>query len=293
MPANIDNKKLLALISLLDDPDKEIFRQISGQIITYGIEAVPLLEEKWENTFESNLQKRIENIIHTIQFTQTCHDLENWVKLGSMNLLMGYIILSKYQYPDINEEEIRKNLDKIKQDVWLELSIQLTSLEKINIFNHVFYSVAGFSANTANIHSPQHFYLNTVLESKKGNSLSLGIIYSILAQNLGLPIYGVNLPDHFILAYTKQSEEEQISSESCKEILFYINPFNKGAIFAKEALDLYIEEHKLKPKIEYYLPCSAIVIMKRLVGNLIRSYEKIGTTSNLPELEILFKILDQ
>ena len=292
MLVNTNNKKLLALISLLDDPDLEIFKQISGQIISYGIDAVPLLQEKWENTFESELQKRIENIIHTIQFANTCQDLENWVKFGSMNLLMGYIILSKYQYPEIDEDEIRKNLEKIKQDIWLELNTQLTSIEKINVFNHVFYSVAGFSANTANIHSPQHFYLNTVLESKKGNSLSLGIIYSIIAQNLGLPVYGVNLSDHFILAYTNQSAEEQISAEICKEVLFYINPFNKGAIFAKEALDLYIEQHKLKPKIEYYIPCTAIVIMKRLIGNLIRSYEKIGNKSNLPELEILFKILD-
>ncbi|KAF5277932.1 hypothetical protein FQR65_LT15898 [Abscondita terminalis] len=62
----------------------------------------------------------------------------------------------------------------------------------------------GLSGNTANYHDPQNSYLNKVLESKKGNPITLACIYCVIAQRLDIPIYGVNLPKHFVLAYMNE-----------------------------------------------------------------------------------------
>mgnify|MGYP006209865135 FL=1 len=55
------------MISLLDDPDQDIFKQVSKELISLGNEVVPMLEEAWETSFDPVMQERIENIIHKIQ----------------------------------------------------------------------------------------------------------------------------------------------------------------------------------------------------------------------------------
>ena len=45
-----------------------------------------------------------------------------------------------------------------------------------------------FKGNTNTFHSPLNSFINTVLETRKGNPLSLSLIYSIIAQNLNIPI---------------------------------------------------------------------------------------------------------
>ncbi len=65
-----------------------------------------------------------------------------------------------------------------------------------------------FSGNTTNHQDPQNSYIGQVLDTKKGNQISLASIYSIIAQKLDIPIYGVNLPQHFILAYLDEDKEK-------------------------------------------------------------------------------------
>ncbi len=115
--------------------------------------------------------------------------------------------------------------------------MEMSSVEKIKLFNHVFYNYFGFSGNTKNHHDPQNSYINQVLESKRGNQISLAIIYSTIAQKLDIPVYGINLPQHFILGYI--DEGKQVEQEF--SVLFYINAFNKGAIFGKHDVDQFLQ----------------------------------------------------
>ena len=81
--------------------------------------------------------------------------------------------------------------------------------DHIKLINHVLYNIHGFSGNTTNHKDPQNSYLSQVLETKKGNQISLAIIYSVIAQKLDIPVYGVNLPQHFILAYMDETMESE------------------------------------------------------------------------------------
>jgi len=283
-------KELRALVSLLDEPDEGFLEQIQEKIFTYGTQAVPFLENAWENSFNSILQSRIENIIHKIQFDNIYVELNNWYHFGAKNLFLGHFLLSKYQYPEIDETIIIKQIDAIAKDVWLELNDNLTFFEKIKVINHILFEVHGFGGNLLNFHSPQSSYINTLLETKKGNSLSLGMLYIIIAQKNNLPVFGVNLPEHFILAYTNQLLEDNISFVSEKEVLFYINPFNKGAVFSKKEIDSFVKQLKLKPDKSYYYPTENEGIIKRMIYNLIYSYKKSNDTSKVEELEILLNI---
>ena len=280
-------KEVIALITLLDDPDEIIYYQVKDRFVVLGPPAIPHLETAWENSFDAIMQKRIETIIHTIQFEALQKALKNWAKTDQDDLLKGIIILARYQYPDLDENKVRKQLATIKQDVWLELHEDLTALEKVKIVNHVLFEIHQFSGNITNYHAPQNSFLNNVLESKKGNPLMLSVVYLLICMELKIPVFGINLPQHFVLAYL--SEDANLIDVNNKtlsnNILFYINPFSKGLLFNQKDIDQFLKQLYLYLEPKYYLPCSNIDIIKRCINNLIFSYEKLGYLEKVEELK--------
>jgi len=288
--AQLEDKALRAMIGLLEDPDEAVFGEVKQRLLNIGYPAIDTLEDVWESTFNNLLQTRIEDIIHEIQFNQVLLDLDTWTKEGGIDLLEGAMLIARYQYPDIDEDYVRRNIDLIKKDVWLELNPNLTAYEKVRVLNHILFDVHGFSGNTTNYHAPQNSFINNVLESKKGNPLLLSIVYSIIAQGLDIPIYGVNLPEHFILAYL--DEYGLTTQEGDKQsIFFYINPFSKGAVFSRKEIDNFLKQLKLEPNKIFYESCNNISIIQRLVRNLINAYEKLGYPQKVDDMNKIYKAL--
>lgn len=282
-----NTKEISALIKLLDDPDQEIYQHVEQRLLLYGNEVIDYLENAWEQSLDTLLQERIENIVHKIQFTNVKEDLSLWYQSGAFDLLKGALVINRYQYPDLDEEKVILQIEEIKREIWLGLQYEMSSIEKIKLINHIFYNIYGFSGNTKNHHDPQNSYINQVLESKKGNQISLAIIYATLAQKLDIPVYGVNLPQHFILGYIDESRRDE------KEfgVLFYINAFNKGAIFGKHDVDQFLRQLNLEPMPGFYAPCSNVEIIRRVIRNLISAYENLGSSEKVAELKQLQDIL--
>jgi hypothetical protein len=104
-----------------------------------------------------------------------------------------------------------------------------------------------------------------------------------------LPIYGVNLPKNFILAY-KDEFRRSDSQDEADDILFYINPYNKGAVLGRREIDYFIQQQKIKTDKSFYIPCSNKDIVIRLISNLILSYEKLGFNDKIERLKELLKV---
>ncbi len=287
MENRADHKELRALIRLLDEPDHKVYDQIKGQIFSYGLDAIPTLESTWENSFDNLIQKRSLDLIHEIQFENTYIDLNKWAHFQFNDLLKGFILVSKYNYPDLNEELLFRKVSTIIQDVWLEINSDLTGLEKIRVINHIFFDVHHFRGNKKNFYSPDNFFINNLLDTKLGNPLSMGLLYLVVCQSLKIPVYGINLPKHFILAYVDSNSIKKTEAVRQSDILFYLNPFNKGAVFTKNEIDLYVEQLKLQKENSYYTPASQLVMINRLLEDLIFSYEKIGYKDKVVELQKL------
>ena len=76
------------------------------------------MEYAWENSLDHLLQQRVEEIVHHLQFDSIKKALKDWKLNNQSNLLEGAIITAKYQYPDLDEEEVVKFIDTLTQDVW-------------------------------------------------------------------------------------------------------------------------------------------------------------------------------
>jgi len=288
--ASINKSEIDALVKLLDDPDIEISRQIEDRLLFFGDGVIEYLESAWEKSFDISIQQRLEEVIHKIQFEKVKMDLSIWDLSGGNDLLEGVLIINRYQYPDLKKEKILFELEELKREAWLHFGYEMSPLEKVNVLNHVLYQVKGFSGNTANHQDPQNSYLNLVLETKKGNQLSLAIVYSLVAQSIGVPIYGVNLPQHFILAYLNQDRTNDQPAHHSRNVLFYINAFNRGFVFNKNDVDFFLKQLDQNARDEFYYPCPNKSIVMRLIHNLISSYEKLGYESKVKELRELLEV---
>jgi len=275
---------------LLDEPDGEVYEQIRAKIHAYGIDAISVLESAWESSFDPLLQERIEEIIHMIQIDDLYADISSWSQLDSDDLMKGFLLVARSQYPDLDTEKIIHQVGQLVQDVWLELNDSLTALEKVKVVNHILFDVHKFRGNKSNIKSPENLFMNNLLEAKKGNPLSIGILYIIIARSLKLPVYGVDLPNHFVLAYMDAELEEDDIPEG-NNALFYINPFNRGALFTHNEIEAYIKQMKLQHNEAYFSPCSNLTIIKRVFGELIALNEELGNVEKAEELKKLASAL--
>jgi regulator of sirC expression with transglutaminase-like and TPR domain len=283
------NKELAALVTLLDEPDETAFDRIREKIYSFGPEAIPVLENVWENSFEGIIQERIESIIKKIQQDSLFFEFSEWLKLGSTDLLKGFILVSRTGYPELDTENIQERIEQIRMDAWLELNDSLTALENIKVLNHILYDLHNFEGNKIDLHSLQNSFINTLLETRKGSPLTLGMLYLIIAQRLNVTVYGVNLPQHFVLAYTTEMIRPMPDEN---DVLFYINPFNRGTIFTRREIELFIHQLKLKPVDSYFAPCTNVEIIKRLIHNLKFSYDKEGQMEKIEELDQLLNLME-
>ncbi len=281
------NAEIQALIRLMDEPDEGNYRLIRSRILAYGTEALPLLEGLLDQHFDEMLQERIMNLVQEIQLKEVYDGLKKWSETESQNLLKGFFLVSRFQYPNLNYKEMHARLDLVIRDIWLEMNDELTALEKVKVINHVLFDIHRFTANRQEMHIPQNFYLNTLLDTRKGSPIALGILYMLVSRSLGIPIFGVNLPQHFILAYAQEGSLEKDILPAPEEILFYINPFNQGTVFTHHEIELYLKQMKFESRPEFFGACSHETIVRRLLTNLVISYEKEGKGDKSEELRRL------
>lgn len=286
MNSTTEDTMLTALLKLLDDPDPEVFSQIENKVVEIGPTALPYLKNAAKKNTDQLSDHRIQTLLSKIQFNKTMQALRDWKNNADAKLIDAAVILSEYQYPELSRSDLYQQLEKLKKDVWLELNDDFTPLEKIHILNHVFFKIYHYRGNKTLISVPQNSLLKDLLEKRQGNSVILSILYMEIAQSLELPVLGVDLPENYILAYINSNE---LLSDS--RVMFYINPFNNGIVFTKEDIDTFIKQLDLEPREQYFAPSTPLNTLKRLMKELIDSYELSGDLTRSNDLKMMISSL--
>jgi hypothetical protein len=71
MENSLSDNEMKALVTLLGDTDMEVVSLVEQKIISLGETIIPALEQEWGQSFDARSQKRIEDIIHNLQFENT------------------------------------------------------------------------------------------------------------------------------------------------------------------------------------------------------------------------------
>ncbi len=272
--------ELKALVSLLDDDDERVLKEIQNKILSLGTEVIPFLEKEWDTNERENTQGRIEEILHTLQFDLLKERLNTWVKTEERDLLEGMWLIATFQYPGLRLGTIKKDLEQLYYDVWMEMRSEMAPFDQVKILNSVFFNKLKFKGNSKSFHAPDNSFINRILESKMSNPIGLCVVYMLIAQKLKMPIKGVNLPRIFILLAQYDNFPD-----------FYINVYNRGLIITKEDIDHYLNELTIASSERYYVPCSNLEIVKRVLRNLIMAFDSREEHQKAEEIKILLELL--
>ena len=296
----MEDSEIAALIKLIDDEDSDIYQNVAARLLAIGGRAYQQIYEHSLRADSELQHERLTKVLSQLHVGHLKHELTEGNEHHQDSLLQGYFLISKYRYPELKIEPLVAQIDQIKLDVWLRLNYQFSPIDNARILNEVFFEKHRFTGDSKDYYHPDNSFLNTVLERKKGNPISLSILYSIIAQKLYLPVFGVNLPNHFILAYKDDSEldanESFNSSSTLKhsmpgEVLFYLNVFNKGALFSRHNIDRFLKEKNLSSESSYYEPCSNKTILLRVLRNLINGYSMKNDHQRVEDLNELYQFL--
>jgi hypothetical protein len=263
-------KEITALLHLIDDPDDEVYSQVSEKIISLGKEIIPNLEHLWETTADEYTQERIEMLIHSLHFRDLQMDLKAWANDKEHDLFTGALLVSRYQYPDLNLLTYYQELEKMRRNVWLELNSFLTSLEKVNVLNNILFNYYKIKGTEINYSHPDDFLVHKLVEAKKGNAIPISILLLSMASLLDINLYMINIPRQFILAYFDDDPENNTGIEFPPEhIQFYMDGAS-GQIFSHKDVETYFKRISVPPTASYFKPLDN----KRIIQRMLEEYAK-------------------
>ena len=129
--------------------------------------------------------------------------------------------------------------------------------------NWVLFVEEELRGNHEEYYDPRNSYLNEVLDRKLGIPISLSVIYWAVAESLGLPVAGADLPAHFML----QVEDGDRT--------WFVDPFHSGAVMSREMCRRRLSEILQQPvdlDDAMAAPCTAATVVTRMLRNLKAIY---------------------
>lgn len=276
--ATMNESEIYALISLLDDDDIEVREHVLEKILLLGEKILPYLQSFLK---QHPTKEHLQKVARQIHLQYLAKQLKTWKNTESHDLLKGVWIANLYHQPDLSLEKLQKEIEQLFYEAWINFRLNLYPLDEVRILNESFFEKMGFRGNFLNFHAIDNSLLEKVLATRRGNPISLCILYMLIAQKLRLPIKGANIPNIFMLIY--QTPRFQ----------FYIDVFNGGTVLPQEEVKHYIiNELKVPNYPEYYQPCSHVDIVRRVMKNMQISYEKNQESEKFSEIGSLITHLD-
>ena len=284
-------KEISALLNLIDDPDEEVFGAVSNKIIGFGRTIIPNLEHLWETTPDEQIQERIELIIHRLHYTDLTDDFRQWSLAGHHDLLVGSLLVSKFQYPELTTSAVLLEVEKIRRNIWLELNNYLTPLEQIRIVTGILYSYYSLKGIETAYTDINDFLIHKVVESKRGNQVSNGVFYLILCELLDIPVKAIGVPKQFVLAYFKPGYSNEATNDHLNKIEFFIDP-TSGMVFTHKDIENYFKRISVPPVDTYFKPLSNKRVIQHLLEEASKCFDSEKQAYKKEELFNLAKLLD-
>ncbi|MFN3603158.1 MAG: transglutaminase family protein [Leptonema sp. (in: bacteria)] len=213
----------------------------------------------------------------------------------SSNLMMGSYLVSCFSDSIFltYEEYQRKFFVLVKEFLKLYPDFDsYSNYEKFQKITNFLFFIKDFKGNTRDYYNPENSFLSVVLDSKKGNPITLSVLvllfYEVLKKilesksnkKIDFKIVGINLPGHFIASYRS------------KEYTTLFDPFNYGNPLTYEDCCKFLLANGFLIDINYFYPAETKIIIRRMLKNLLNFYSNSKNLKKEKTLETLIRNLD-
>lgn len=144
----------------------------------------------------------------------------------------------------------------------------------------------GFAGDTADYHDPRNGLLTAVLDRRRGLPITLSIIYIAVGRRLGLRVFGVSAPGHFLVAVGATDQRHPAAGRpepGRRDEVAVIDPFHGGVVLEPSDIDARVRRSTAglagyEPDLIRAAPPAAVI--RRLLNNLTRDFLAVGDTED-------------
>ena len=133
------------------------------------------------------------------------------------DLLETLLMVSKHWKPSLDLAPLKEEIQIIIRSAKHKLSGLDKPEDIIRTIRTVIHDEAGYrytdQVDERGVPiNPEELFLHGLLQTHKGYCMNLSLLYLILGQKLGLPFYGVALPNHFFVRYERDAVKVNIET---------------------------------------------------------------------------------
>ena len=280
----LERKEMMALFSLLDDPDPFVQEKLREQMDRFNENHVPVLDELLNEATDPGLRSRVSSLIHDITFPSLEQEFAELVENGihSMkDLERAQLLLGRFDNPTLRTDLYRRQLDKMAMRLEPAIRTELSPDEQLKSFVSFFFEREYFKGAAEDYINPDNSFLHKVLHRRRGIPISISMVLLFVAHRVGFPMYGVNMPMHFLIKYESGNEST------------LLDPFNGGNIISMDDCYSFLRLHGITPDASHFKRASEMDILARTMRNLVFSYEKRDDLKRAGEMKSLLSYVVQ
>ena len=171
------------------------------------------------------------------------------------------LLIAQEEYPQLDIVAYLAQLDELAARARAAMRPAMTAAEQVAHLNHFLFVESGFAGNNDDYYDPRNSFLNEVIDRRTGIPITLSVVYCEVGRRLGLPVYGVSFPGHFLVKYAGEPE-------------IIIDPFFGTVLTAEECEERWGDLRPDGARLERRLlrPASPREILVRMLSNLKQVY---------------------
>jgi regulator of sirC expression with transglutaminase-like and TPR domain len=243
-----------ALVRLLDDPDADVQEQVQTRLNALGRDAMPALRRAYDASSREQ-REQIDAVVRRLHWNDVKTAWHAILTSDEPNLERGAFILALYRFPNLDVEAYQETLDEWADRIEPEV-MQTTGVDRARVMVEFLAEEIGLTGNRSEYDDPNNSYLNRVIDRRMGIPISLSVIAIGVADRLGIPMYGVGMPAHFLVKYSDARGE------------VYFDLFHDGQPVSREECVRFLLRSGIQPKPEYFQASDSTSILLRMVRNL-------------------------
>lgn len=181
-----------------------------------------------------------------------------------IDLLRAALTYARAEYPKLDVELYVARVDALAHRVRDQLGDSLEPAVVLPTVNRVLFEEEKFRGNKDDYYDPRNSYLNEVLDRKMGIPITLSLIYMEVARRVGMPVFGVGMPGHFLLKHYDIDGQQT-----------FIDAFHGGRLLTTAECEVRMQEvyeGQLQLQPEFTNTVSRRQMLTRMLNNLRSIY---------------------
>ncbi|MDQ3012034.1 MAG: transglutaminase-like domain-containing protein [Acidobacteriota bacterium] len=181
---------------------------------------------------------------------------------NDLELDQAALLIAAEEYPGLKIEDYLDQLDRLAEVAKTDDDSGASPLVRMMRLRHLLFDEWRFRGNTENYHDARNSFLNKVIDRRTGIPITLSVVYLEVARRIGLKLFGVGMPGHFLVKYADNERE------------IFLDPFNGGRLLNEEQCREIIAE-MYNGEMKFQLTSLQAVTKKQILIRMLQNLKVI------------------